>query len=294
MDITIKDKNGATLHTAEKYCEEDINVKLETQEITIMPSKQEQIQEGLINKVTVLGDSNLDAEKIKMGVRIFNVIGSYTSDATAVADDIKKGKTAYIQGTKVTGTYEPVSDEGESSLLPPAYQQLAYIESTGTQYIDTGFLPTYGDSSVVITFKPTKAVTSKEQWVFGQWYGSNGWRCGGSGSSYGYINYETSRGFYFANSSSNLNKNIGMSPKSNITSEYPMLLFAQQEGGRAGYVENSFFRVYECKIWNIQNLVRDFIPCYRKEDGEIGMFDVVGGAFYTNQGTGTFVAGPEV
>ena len=62
---------------------------------------------------TIKGDSNLTAGNIRNGVKIFNVTGSYagssssgstnTSDATATADDIAKGKTAYVQGKKVTG-----------------------------------------------------------------------------------------------------------------------------------------------------------------------------------------------
>lgn len=62
---------------------------------------------------TIKGDSNLTAANIKNGVKIFNVTGSYagsssssgtdTSDATAAASDIARGKTAYVQGEKVTG-----------------------------------------------------------------------------------------------------------------------------------------------------------------------------------------------
>ena len=31
-------------------------------------------------------------------------------------------------------------------------------------------------------------------------------------------------------------------------------------------------------------LVRDFIPCYRNSDNEIGLYDLVNDIFYTNQG----------
>ena len=38
----------------------------------------------------------------------------------------------------------------------------------------------------------------------------------------------------------------------------------------------------------------NFIPCYRKTDNEIGMYDTVEETFYTNQGTGKFDVGPNV
>ena len=36
------------------------------------------------------------------------------------------------------------------------------------------------------------------------------------------------------------------------------------------------------------------VPCYRKSDGVIGMYDTVKGKFYTNQGTGAFTKGADV
>lgn len=63
---------------------------------------------------TIKGDSNLAAGNIRSGVKIFNVTGSYagssssggtdTSDATATAANILSGKTAYVNGSKLTGT----------------------------------------------------------------------------------------------------------------------------------------------------------------------------------------------
>ena len=38
----------------------------------------------------------------------------------------------------------------------------------------------------------------------------------------------------------------------------------------------------------------DFVPCYRKADGTIGMYDTVSGSFFTNAGTGTFSKGADV
>lgn len=62
---------------------------------------------------TIAGDSNLVASNIKKGVSIFGKTGTYegegtggidTSDATATADDMADGKTAYVNGQKITGT----------------------------------------------------------------------------------------------------------------------------------------------------------------------------------------------
>lgn len=38
----------------------------------------------------------------------------------------------------------------------------------------------------------------------------------------------------------------------------------------------------------------DLVPCYRKADDVIGFYDIVNDVFYTNAGTGTFVKGPDV
>lgn len=49
---------------------------------------------------------------------------------------------------------------------------------------------------------------------------------------------------------------------------------------------------YSFKIWKGDTLLREFVPCYRKSDNVIGMYDIVEGTFYTNCGTGQFLAGP--
>ena len=49
-------------------------------------------------------DADLVAGNIKTGVNIFGVAGTFTSDATATADDILSGETAYVNGSKLTGT----------------------------------------------------------------------------------------------------------------------------------------------------------------------------------------------
>ena len=48
------------------------------------------------------------------------------------------------------------------------------------------------------------------------------------------------------------------------------------------------------KLYNANGLAYNLIPCYRKSDNAIGMYDTVSKTFYGNSGTGTFEKGPEV
>ena len=74
---------------------------------TITPSATNQtIASGtyLTGTQTIAGDADLIADNIKSGVQIFNVTGTYTSDATASAADILNGQTAFGSGRKIEGS----------------------------------------------------------------------------------------------------------------------------------------------------------------------------------------------
>lgn len=105
------------------------NVQPTLQEKTVAPTTTQQIvtadsgKDGLskvtVNAVTSSIDSSITAENIKKDVTILGVTGTLesggggidTSDATATADDILAGKTAYINGVKVDGTIEVYEGE---------------------------------------------------------------------------------------------------------------------------------------------------------------------------------------
>ena len=53
---------------------------------------------------TFFNEPNLNPNNIRAGSSIFSVTGNYTSDATATADQIASGATAYVNGNKITGT----------------------------------------------------------------------------------------------------------------------------------------------------------------------------------------------
>ena len=57
---------------------------------------------------------------------------------------------------------------------------------------------------------------------------------------------------------------------------------------------NLWYKIKSAKISDWTTLVRDLVPCYRKSDGEIWLYDLVGKQFYTNAGTGTFTKWSDV
>ena len=78
-----------------------------------------------------------------------------------------------------------------------------------------------------------------------------------------------------------------------MTSPFPynLYLFALNQNGA---IQHAAMQLYSCKIYDGDELIRDFVPCYRIADGVIGLYDLVGEQFYTNGGTGVFVKGEVV
>ena len=90
MDIKLKSTTGIKLLTEKKYCTEDINVIPELQAKSVTPSAEQQV---VTPDADFAGLSSVTVEP-----------GTDTSDATAVAADIRLGKTAYGADGKMTGT----------------------------------------------------------------------------------------------------------------------------------------------------------------------------------------------
>lgn len=53
-------------------------------------------------------------------------------------------------------------------------------------------------------------------------------------------------------------------------------------------------RLYSFKAFLSGSLAVDLVPCYRKSDNTPGLYDLVSDTFFTNQGTGDFIVGPNV
>ncbi len=57
-----------------------------------------------LERTTVRDYLGISAGKIAKGQKIADIGGTYTSDATAAASDLRSGKTAYVNGTKISGS----------------------------------------------------------------------------------------------------------------------------------------------------------------------------------------------
>lgn len=125
MEIKIKSPRGVKLLTEQKYCVENIDVVPELQNKTVTPTDAQQV-------VTP------DAEYAGLG-QVTVEPDTVTADATAMADDIRLGKTAYGATGKMTGTIadydgssEPASGIGDI-VIPPYIKEIysTYNDLTG-------------------------------------------------------------------------------------------------------------------------------------------------------------------
>lgn len=190
--------------------------------------------------------------------------------------------------------------EQATSILPDEYQQVEYIESTGTQYIDTGVKlnTTY---RIETEIKWTPNIENRRQ-LFGVNAGTYYW---GINRDYKYECGTANVGVVTASTDKfdkliitrEINKetiNVNGIDDANriesVTADLIHTLFGLYLN--TGYQCYCTMKYY--KIFNNNIIVRDFIPCYRKSDNEIGLYDLVTNTFFTNQGTGTFLKGNDI
>lgn len=189
------------------------------------------------------------------------------------------------------------------SKLPSGYTELEYIQSSGTQYIDTGFKPNQ-DTRVVTKFDMLQTDTAWRK-LWGSASGSYDldfalWNFGTT-KLQSYYGTKTNNSVPITGMSLDVdaNKNIWKYSgetitfdKNNFTCAYSMYIFDVNKDNDPNYLPG-MMKLYLFKIYDNDVLVRDFIPC-KNSSGTIGLYDSVNNQFYQNAGTGTFIAGPEI
>lgn len=192
----------------------------------------------------------------------------------------------------------------ETDNISGFYEKVEYIESTGTQYIDTDYKPVPATTKFELSFKPTDA--SGSVFMFGSrpdtsiggttctaYLSGNQLRRDWAGNS-GYFTLQvnvTDKFVYTAlDNTITLNDESFTGTTTRLTTRLNdnFLLFTVNTAGTA---DSRMFKgkIYSAKLWDNNQLVRDFIPVIRKSDDKPGMYDKVTRTFFTNAGTGEFL-----
>lgn len=207
----------------------------------------------------------------------------------------------YYQRVKV-----PHKQSGGGSVLPEGYTQVEYIQSSGTQYLDTGFKPNQ-DTRVVMDFELLSVTGQYADPIFGVRTSASaaGYYFWASGTAVATEQYQSG----YNNGSTypavtrvgrhTVDKNKNVTTVDGVTTEaayaafttaWNMLLFQSYNNGNL-YSQTTKMRLYSCQIYDNGQLIRDYLPCI-DPSGEAGLYDIVNGAFYGNAGSGSFLSAP--
>lgn len=182
---------------------------------------------------------------------------------------------------------------------------IEYLESTGTQYIDTGIKATT-DLKIKIIAKINNDLTSGNFILFGigkhnkycqlcsnsgingwivQW--SNGYQSFGQkdNNKHTHIVDLLNKKYIIDDISYNLSSSNVVNNSDDTICFYQLIL-------NDDIRRKTAMKLWECSIWKNNELIRNFLPTISTEDGHIGepcLFDMVENKYYYNQGTGTFL-----
>ena len=186
-------------------------------------------------------------------------------------------------------------------ILPSEYQQVEHLESTGTQYIDTGIYPQLSDS-FYIRFR---FVSGPDDRIFGVYIpgvavdGYTGLRIwlDKSYQSFGKtfkdgnvhtISCSESGTWYFDGDI--ILENHPVTAQSRFT----IPLFKMRYSNGTLYGDDEVLQILDFQYFRNGSAIRFMTPCYRKSDDKPGMYDLVTGELLTNAGSGEFTVGPDV
>lgn len=195
----------------------------------------------------------------------------------------------------------------ENSIIPDIGTPIEYIQSSGTQYIDSGFKP--NQNTRVICKVSNWPLTNKNTTLFGCRTSNSSsdkymFMCSENPNQYRTDFYNNNQTWAAISSITDTpviidkNKNITTIGENSIAntngtfqSSYNMYIFATNQKGTVSGLSSS--TIYYLQIYDGDTLIRDFIPI-KTTTNTYGLWDKVNKVFYPNAGTGTFIGGSAV
>ena len=182
--------------------------------------------------------------------------------------------------------------------LPSGYTKLDYIESSGTQYINTGFKPNQNTrcvidienlSSAQAAFFGARASQTAASFTYFSLTATTG--RSDYGSSKQSMSFTNTVGRYTVDQNKNVCTANGVTATGTAnTFQLTNNLYLMAVNQADAATQNAKLKLYSAKVYDNGTLVRDFIPC-KNASGTIGLWDNVNSVFYANAGTGTFSTG---
>lgn len=188
-----------------------------------------------------------------------------------------------------------------TSRLPDAYQEVEYIQSNGWPYLNLG---SFGDVTAwwEIKMNPLSLRVTYEAYLGNGWWWPASWKLQWR-NIWIYFQWQWNGAYEWYIWSLNAIQTISFDNnwlqtdgvlKSSITpwnwGSWNLWVF--NNSWESSYY--STMQLYYIKIRAWWTLVRECIPCYRKSDSVIWVYDIVGGTFYTNVWSWTFTKWPDV
>jgi hypothetical protein len=219
-----------------------------------------------------------------------------TSVTGGSVEVIIKGTSPLVLPDAIANSLSYVKAFGgtEQRNVPSGYTEIEYIETTtGTEYIDPQVT---GNARWVVTAQ-TNAVKGSSQSLIastdsasgGSWYGefttTGHWDIKSDGTNIAPTTKTTADLTFDGNGAS------GTIGSTSVSREIAVTQGNWRIFGTASGIGPYVGKLFSAKVYQNGVLVRDFVPAIAPNT-EVGLYDKISGQFFTNQGTGTFVAGP--
>lgn len=162
------------------------------------------------------------------------------------------------------------------------YHAVEYVEATGSQAIDTGYIPKPNTTCEIKCYQVTDA---NECIALGIWTSGAYWRGRTSqNNADGFRRVSAGDGWYLLTAAAGP-----------AAAKCPVAFYGQNQGTSIKY--GSCIRIAYCKFWEDGELVADFVPAVRESDEIVGFFERVSGVFHaavkSTAAATNLTAGPE-